>query len=208
MTFNRALQIFGLKNLQGQTDESLLKKRRILLKKNHPDSKGVIEFSIDDINKAYDILIDSLHGKSSATTSSFDYSSFSVFRKERQAKTLSYSEFKDSVIIGNRTIEKLDNEFILYLLLNVGYSLKRDGIEVEKGKKAIKLKYDKKNSYFIELNLNFEVGDVLDLNIENEKIISLNLNSVSNLLSISMNLTLIDVLKFSISIKQDRACAN
>ena len=58
------------------------------------------------------------------------------------------------------------------------------------------------------MNLNFEVGDVLDLNIENEKIISLNLNSVSNLLSISMNLTLIDVLKFSISIKQDRACAN
>lgn len=203
MTFNRALQIFGLRNLQGQTEESLLKKRRILLKKNHPDSKGVIEFSIDDINKAYEILIDALHGKSSATTNSFDFSSFSVFKRERQPRTLSYSEFKESLTIGNRTIEKLDNDFILYLLLNLTYSLKRDGKEIERGTKSVNLKYDKKNSYFIELDLDFKVGDTLDLNIENEKTISINLNSISSLLSISMNLTLIDVLKLTISVKQN-----
>lgn len=202
MTFTQALHIYGLKSLQGQTDESLLKKRRLLLKKNHPDSHNIIEFSIDDINKAYDILTDALHGKSSSTSSSFDFSSFSVFKRERSLRTLSFNEFKEAFTVGNRTINKLDDDFILYLLLNVGYILKRDGKEVDRGTESFKLKYDKNNSYYLELNLDFKVGDILELNIENEKNISMNLNSISSLLTLSMNLSLIDVLKLTVSVKK------
>ena len=202
MTFKVALHIFGISGLDKQTEESLTKLRRKLLKENHPDSLKASKYSIDEINEAYNILIDSLHGKSSSVD--FDYSKFSVFKKKREKKTLTYEEYKNTLKVENRTINKLDEEYILYLLLNFKFSLKRNGDLVKNLNENYEFKYDKQNSYFVELDLNYELGDVLEINFENEKILNLNLNSVTNLLSLSVQMTLIDTLKLTLSVKQSR----
>jgi hypothetical protein len=201
--FKRALYIFGFDTLYGHTEEELTVKRRKLLKLNHPDNHHKIEYSIDEINQAYKILVDSVHGKSSASTST-ESINFSSFRKKRVVKKLNYQDFKQSLNVQNRTIKQLDKDYLLFLLFKFDFTLKRNESVIEKISKEYEVKYENNNTYFLELSLDFELQDVLEINFENEKILNLNLSSVSNLLSLSVNLTLIDDLKLTISIRQDK----
>jgi hypothetical protein len=119
-------------------------------------------------------------------------------------KKLNYQDFKQSLNVQNRTIKQLDKDYLLFLLFKFDFTLKRNESVIEKISKEYEVKYENNNTYFLELSLDFELQDVLEINFENEKILNLNLSSVSNLLSLSVNLTLIDDLKLTISIRQDK----
>jgi hypothetical protein len=106
--------------------------------------------------------------------------------------------------VQNRTIKQLDKDYLLFLLFKFDFTLKRNESVIEKISKEYEVKDENNNTYFLELSLDFELQDVLEINFENEKILNLNLSSVSNLLSLSVNLTLIDDLKLTISIRQDK----
>lgn len=201
MTYQRALQVYGLTTLIGETESSLKKKKRKLIKLNHPDSKRQTNVRIDDVVDAYEILITNLNGHS--TGSGRGPMIYTGFYKQKDKKILNYQEYLEAIDLGNRKIEDLNIEYLLYLSCKFRFRHLHKGECVGESIHIYEVKYERNDTYPIDLELDFELGDSLEIDWENgEKVLRVGLNLVSNMAMLSIKPTLVDSLNFVVNILQ------
>lgn len=201
MTFQQALQLYGLSSLEGQTERSIKKIERKLIKTNHPDSKIQTDIKMDSILDGYKILITNLNGQVAHTLEPLFYTGY---YKTKEKKILNHMEFINALDIENRKIEDLNIDYLLYLSCKFVYRHIRDKEILGELKKVYEFKYKRNDTYVIDVSLDFNLGDKLEINFENGvKVMSLELNSLNNMALLSLEPTCIDSLKFMISVRND-----
>lgn len=199
MIFEQALSMYDLKTLKGATEDSLTKKKRGLLKENHPDTNKPGKYTIKDILEAYDLLIANLNGQNLQTV--LDSYEYTVLRRKRHKKVLNYADFVKFLDIKDRKIVDLNDEYLLFISFPFKLRHYREDVMLGEYEKVYEFKYEKGNEYALEFSLDYEFGDklLIDFNY-GDKVLEGKLNSVQNMLLISLNLTIIDNLRFVITV--------
>lgn len=201
MSFDKALYIFNLDTLIGETEQSLTKKKRQLIKENHPDANKPCRFTVSEILEAYDLLTANVNGLNLKTV--LDSYEYMVHRRKKHKKVIDYGEFVKSLDIKNRKVLDLDEEYLLYVSFPFHFKHYRGDDLLEDIVRDYEFKYEKSNEYAIELSLSYEFGDRLEIEFNSgEKVLEGKLNSAQNMLLMSLELNILDTLKFVINVVQ------
>lgn len=199
MDFYKALNIFELTTLQGETEHSLKVKYRKLARKSHPDVQGNTDKQFQDISEAYETLLSSLHKKESNIELNNNW--FSSYRKTKERKVISFKEYMSSLDIKTRNINKLKEEYFLFLKLNFNISIIHEGNEIHYDE-TYEMKYDEKGEYYLNLSFKYTIGDILNISLEDVNLIQHTLDKSHFMLVITKSISVLDTMKFMITITQ------
>lgn len=199
MDFYKALEVFELTTLQNETDDSLKRKYRKLAKENHPDVQGNTNKKFQDIGEAYDVLLSSLHKKESNIEINNNW--FSSYRKTKERKVITFDEFISSLDIKTRNINKLKEDYFLFLKLHFNISIIHKGNETQY-EEIYEMKYDEKGEYYLNLSYKYEIGDKLNIYLDDIHLITHTLDKSHFMLAITKSISVLDTMKFMVTITQ------
>ena len=200
MEYRKALEIYGITTTIGVTESELKKTKRRLVKENHPDATNVSRISIDEINVAYDILLNSVNGKSNINLDSFNF-----IPKPKVKKTVKEMDLDTLIDYLNRDratlreIQKESNIFIkINILLRIYDTIKNKLNEYEIEKKVLYI--DETSRYSVVIETDFNIGDNGELVLNANKNIGLHLGLLRNLVVVEYSINEFFNLNFDISL--------
>lgn len=197
MNFYKALEIFTLTTLQNETEDSLKKKYRKLAREYHPDIKGNTKEKFQEISEAYEILLSSLDKKESNIEKNW----FSSYRKTKERNVITFKEYVSSLDIKTRNINKLKEDYFLFLRLNFKISITHKENETHY-EESYEMKYDEKGEYYLNLSYEYAIGDKLHIYMEDIHLITHTLDKSHFMLVITKSISVLDTMKFMVTITQ------
>ena len=180
MEYKRALYIYNIDSTIGLKEEHLKKLKRKLVKENHPDSATSIQFSIDEINTAYEMLLNSIQGRSSVKAENIYTKS-----SRKELKELLLDELLDYLRRDRATLKELAENYNIFIKIKNEikiFNTISNNLDVTI--KESRVAYVPNSRLNVVIEVDYQLGDKGELVINDTKHVGLNLSNARNLLMI------------------------